>query len=234
MSNGFCSMVSYLLRLCIPIVLLSMLVISSAAAVDPNKFLQPSASSKLIQPYFSYTLVADDNIMRIRDRFNPSTLEDSQVKDELLKGHRSDISNRFVGGVLLNKEISRQRFTGDLSWAYNKFERFSDMSNDFKNAAGNWNWVVGKRLEGNMGVTYNESLMPFLFQPGAKIFRTEQTQFVNGVWTIHPRWRLNSEYLHYDLDVGKNNLTSGFAAQRAANLTRTEDRFEGGDRKSVV
>ena len=81
MSNGFCSMVSYLLRLCIPIVLLSMLVISSAAAVDPNKFLQPSASSKLIQPYFSYTLVADDNIMRIRDRFNPSTLEDSQVKD---------------------------------------------------------------------------------------------------------------------------------------------------------
>jgi len=228
MSNGFCSMVSYLLRLCIPIVLLSMLVISSAAAVDPNKFLQPSASSKLIQPYFSYTLVADDNIMRIRDRFNPSTLEDSQVKDELLKGHRSDISNRFVGGVLLNKEISRQRFTGDLSWAYNKFERFSDMSNDFKNAAGNWNWVVGKRLEGNMGVTYNESLMPFLFQPGAKIFRTEQTQFVNGVWTIHPRWRLNSEYLHYDLDVGKNNLTSGFAAQRAANLTRTEDRFEGG------
>ncbi len=223
-------MVSYLLRLCIPIVLLSMLVISSAAAVDPNKFLQPSASSKLIQPYFSYTFVADDNMTRLRDgtRANPGSLPDSQVKDEAQKGNFADISNRFTGGVLLNKEISRQRFTADLNWAYNKFERFSDMSRDFKNAAGNWNWVIGKRLEGNMGVTYNESLMPFLFQPGSKILRTQQTQFINGIWTIHPRWRLNSEYLHYDLDVGKDSLTSGIAAQRAANLTRTEDRFEGG------
>lgn len=215
-------MVLYLLRLCIPIVLLSMLVISSAAAVDPNKFLQPSASSKLIQPYFNYMFVYDDNMMRTRDgsKENPSGLPNSQIKDEALKGNFSDISNRFTGGVLLNKVISRQRFTGDLNWAYNKFERFSDMSNDFKNAAGNWNWVVGKRLEGNVGVTYNESLMPFLFQPGTKILRTEQTQFANGAWTIHPRWRLNGEYLRYDLDVGKS--------QRAANLARTEDRFEGG------
>lgn len=95
------------------------------------------------------------------------------------------------------------------------------MSNDFKNATGNWNWVVGKRLEGNMGVIYHESLMPFLFQPGTKIIRSEQTEFINAAWSVHPRWRLNSEYLHYSLDTGKNN-------PRAANLDRTEDRFEGG------
>lgn len=223
MFNGFCRVVSCLLRLCIPIVLLLMLVVSSAVAVDSNKFLQPSASSKLIQPYFSYTFVADENMMRIRDgiKANPSGLQDSQAKDQIQKGHLADISNRFVGGVLLNKEISRQRFTADLNWAYNKFERFSDMSNDFKNATGNWNWVVGKRLEGNMGVIYHESLMPFLFQPGTKIIRSEQTEFINAAWSVHPRWRLNSEYLHYSLDTGKNN-------PRAANLDRTEDRFEGG------
>lgn len=228
MSNGFNGVISYLLRIGLPIILLPMLVISSAVAMDSNKFMQPSVSSKLIQPYFSYTLVADDNIMRIRDRLDLTDLPDSQVKDEIQKGHRSDISNRFTGGVLLNKEISRQRFTGDLNWTYNKFERFSDMSKDFKNAVGNWNWNVGKRLTGNMGVTYHESLMPFLFQPGAKILRTEQTQFFNGAWTIHPRWRFNSEYLRYDLNIDRNSLVPGIGSQRAANLARTENRFEGG------
>ncbi|GKS68491.1 exopolysaccharide biosynthesis operon protein EpsL [Nitrosomonas sp. PY1] len=204
-----------------------MLASSNVAAEDFAKFLQPSTLGlgRVIQPYFTYGLVVDDNIMRIRKRSNPNQLDESQVKDELLKGHKSDITNRFVGGVLLNKEFGRQRFTGDLNWAYNKFERFSDMSQDFKNAAGSWNWVVGKRLEGNVGVTYNESLMPFLFQPGAKILRTQQTQFVNGVWTIHPRWRFNGEYLRYDQDIGKTDLA---ASQRARNLARTENRFEGG------
>lgn len=71
-----------------------------------------------------------------------------------------------------------------------------------------------------MGVTYQESLMPMLFQPGTKVIRSEQTQFINAAWSIHPRWSLNAEYVRYTLDTGKN--------PRAANLDRTENRFEGG------
>lgn len=224
MRNEFGFLIGCVSRYFFPLFLFSVFTISTSFAIGPNN-LAPNkfAPNKIIQPYFDYTFIADDNIMRARDGLvkNPSVLPASQFRDELLKNNLSDFSNRFTGGVLLNKEISRQRFSADLSWAYNKFERFSFMNNDFKKAIGNWDWTLGNRLQGNMGVTYQESLMPLLFRPGEKIIRTEQTQFFNAVWSIHPRWNLNAEYMRYTLDTGKNN-------PRAANLDRTENRFEGG------
>lgn len=213
MFNGPYFVITHLVKTFTPVVFLFVFFV-------PNTF--SAGSSKVIQPYFNYSFTADDNILRMRDGFvnNPNLLPPSKARDDIANGNLADVSNRFTGGLLLNKEISRQKLTADLNWVYNKFERFSVMNNDFKNATGNWNWVLGKRLEGNMGVTYNESLMPFIFFPGTKVVRAEQTQFINGIFNFHPRWRLHSEYLHYDLDTGKN--------PRAQNLDRTEDRFEGG------
>ncbi|HQU97980.1 MAG TPA: outer membrane beta-barrel protein [Nitrosomonas sp.] len=223
MCNELRFLIAYVSRYFFSLFLFSIFTVSTSFAVGPNN-LGPNkfAPNKIIQPYFDYTFIADDNILRARDQLikNPSSLPPSQFRDELTKNNLSDFSNRFVGGVLLNKEISRQRFSADLSWAYNKFERFSFMDNDFKRAIGNWDWTLGNRLQGNMGVTYQESLMPMLFQPGTKVIRSEQTQFINAVWSIHPRWNLNAEYMRYTLDTGKN--------PRAANLDRTENRFEGG------
>lgn len=176
--------------------------------------------SKVFKPHFNYTVTADDNILRIRDNLNPANIEDAGIRDLISQGKLADVSNRMTGGILFEKEVSRQRFIADFNWTYTKFERFSPMDNNLKSANGKWNWFLGNRLEGNMGATYVESLMPFLFQPGTKIIRTEQTQFFNAAWRFHPSWRLVGEYTRYDLDTGKN--------PRAGNLNRTENRFEAG------
>jgi len=166
---------------------------------------------KLVQPYGSYGFTADDNILRIRDKMDPRPILGT---DNLF-----DMSHRFTGGVLLEKEIGRQRFNANLSWTHTRFERFDQMNNNLKNFSGSWHWFLGNRLEGNMGASYVQSLAPFLFQPGVKNFRTEQTEFINASWSVHPRWRLNGSYTRYDLNSSSPGLRF---------LNRIEDRFEGG------
>lgn len=178
--------------------------------------------SKVVKPYFNYTLTADDNMMRIRDHLNPSFITDVRIRDLITQGKLADISQRFTGGVLFEKTISRQRLSADLNWTYNKFERFHAINNDLKNFKGNWNWFLGNRLEGNMGASYMQSLMPFIFQPGTKTIRTEQTQFINAAWRFHPSWSLNGEYTRYDLNTDNKDVP------RMRFLSRTEDRFEAG------
>ena len=192
-------------------------------------FLSQSASAaefrKILKPYFNYAVTADDNMLRFRDNFssNPALnqiVEDERVRELIRQGKFADVSNRMTGGLMFEKEMARQRFSADFNWAYTKYERFTGVDNDVKSGMGKWNWFLGKRLEGNMGATYTESLMPFVFQPGLKIIRTEQTQFFNGAWRFHPSWRLVGEYMHYSLDTGRS--------PRANNLNRSENRFEGG------
>jgi exopolysaccharide biosynthesis operon protein EpsL len=177
--------------------------------------------SKVVKPYFNYTVTADDNLLRIRDRLDPNFIPDPRIRDLISQGKLPDISNRMTGGVIFEKEISRQRLSADLSWTYTKFERFHEMNNDLKNFRGNWNWFLGNKLEGNMGASYVQSLMPFIFQPGTKTIRTEQTQFINAAWRFHPSWSLNGEYTRYDLNTDSTQ-------QRMRFLSRTEDRFEAG------
>lgn len=166
---------------------------------------------KLVQPYGSYSFTADDNMLRIRDGMNPVPL--------LGTNNLFDMSHRFNGGVLLGKDIGRQQFNANLNWSHTRFEKFDQMNNNLKSFNGSWRWFLGNRLEGNMGASYVQSLAPFVFQPGVKNVRTEHTEFINASWSIHPRWRLNGSYTHYDLS--SNSPTLRF-------LNRIEDRFEGG------
>jgi exopolysaccharide biosynthesis operon protein EpsL len=176
-----------------------------------NSTVSAAVLGKLVQPYGSYGFTADDNILRIRDGMNPLPL--------LGTNNLFDMSHRFTGGVLLGKDIGRQQFNANLSWTHTRFEKFDQMNNNLKNFSGSWHWFLGNRLEGNMGASYVQSLAPFLFQPGVKNIRTEQTEFINASWSIHPRWRLNGSYTRYDLNSNSPNLRF---------LNRIEDRFEGG------
>ncbi len=178
---------------------------------------------KVLQPYASYTFTADDNILRIRDKQPaPDRPEENQVLfNAITRGHLADFSHRLTGGLIFEKEISRQRLSANFNWTHTRFEKFDYMNNNLKSANGNWNWFLGNRLEGNMGASYIQSLMPNTFQPGIRAIRTEQIQFINGAWHFHPSWRLNGEYTRYDLNVNSSLEIMRF-------LARTEDRFEGG------
>ncbi|WP_394809635.1 XrtB/PEP-CTERM-associated polysaccharide biosynthesis outer membrane protein EpsL [Nitrosomonas sp.] len=179
-------------------------------------FNQPAFAAvigKVVQPFASYAFTADDNILRIRDKMDPVPL--------LNTNNLFDMSHRFTGGLLFEKEISRQRLTANLNWAHTSFEKFNQMDNNLKNLNGNWNWFLGNRLEGNMGASYVQSLAPFLFQPGIKNIRTEQRAFINAIWRFHPSWNLHGDYTRYDLSTDS-------PIERLKFLNRIEDRFEGG------
>lgn len=202
-----------------------MLLSISTLAVGQNKTVQP-----MLQPYFNYALTADDNMLRLRPLFlnqpEQAFPDNPQLVEFIRQGKIADLTNRLTGGIQFDKMISRQRFTADFNWTYTKFERFSFMNNNLISTNGNWNWVLGNRLEGNMGASYVQSLLPLIFLPGTQVIRTEQTQFINGAWRLHPSWSVRGEYTHYSLDTKANSAVTGFNNFRF--LERTENRFEGG------
>lgn len=195
-----------------------------SAMLGQSKAVQP-----MLQPYFNYALTADDNMLRIRESFknDPNAFPDNPELSALIRqGKLADITNRLTGGIQFDKTISRQRLTADFNYTYTKFERFSFMNTNLISTNGNWNWVLGNQLQGNMGASYVQSLLPLIFIPGTQVIRTEQTQFFNGAWRFHPSWSLHGEYTRYTLDTKSNSALDGF--NRFRFLERTENRFEGG------
>ncbi len=79
-----------------------------------------TAFGKLIQPFGSYGFTADDNMLRIRDGMNPVPL--------LGMSNLFDISHRFTGGVMFEKEVGRQRLNANLNWSHTRFEKFDQMT----------------------------------------------------------------------------------------------------------
>ncbi len=167
----------------------------------------------MFRPYLDYTVVADDNILRIRDNFDAQAL--------LKTNKRFDISQSFVGGVIFEKEISRQHLSANVNFGKTIFDRFTEMNNTSRDLRGNWNWFVGNNFSGNLGASNVKALAPFLFTPGVKNLRTEQTEYFNAAWRFHPSWRLRGDYTHYDLN-------SDSTLDRLRFLNRTENRFEVG------
>ena len=171
----------------------------------------PAAFGKLIRPYISYGMTVDDNILRIRDQMDAEALLGT---DDLF-----DISHRLLGGAMINQQISRQKFEFNGNWSHNRYERFSQINNNAFDLAGNWNWFVGNRFEGNLGGSFNKGQAPFLFQPGVRNIRTQHSEYFNFTWRYHPSWQLHGDFTHFDFKTDNPRL-------RFQN--RREDRFEIG------
>jgi exopolysaccharide biosynthesis operon protein EpsL len=173
-----------------------------------------TALGDMFRPYVDYEVVFDDNMLRTRDNVS------SAARQTLFGSSKKfDISQRITGGLIVEKEISRQRFTADGNWSHTYFDRFSRYDHNAQDVQGNWNWFLGNRFEGNMGATYVHDLAPFLFQPGVKNLRDTKTQYFNGDWRFHSNWGLHSGYTHF-------NQTNGAAVTKFLN--REEHIFDFG------
>lgn len=215
----------------------SLLTFSFSSSVQAAEF------SKILKPYFDYTVMADDNMLRFRDTLLNQSKEQMEqngfsterIRELVSQGKTADVLNRFSGGILFEKQISRQRLSAGFNWTYNRYERFHEINNNLLSANGNWHWLLGNRLEGNIGANYRESLLPFIFQPGTKAIRSERSEFINAAWRFHPSWSLNGEYTRYDLGVNSDfNVNADTTQPTPTNtnrfkfLSRSENRFELG------
>lgn len=150
----------------------------------------------------------DDNLLRIPDGQPPF---DNQYADSWLLAE---------AGLLFDHTYSRQRLSGHAKLSKVKFDHFSQLDYDGKDAQAKWNWQVGNHLEGVLGATYNQTLAPYTdFRSDQRNLREQRRSFFDGAWRFHPSYRVRTA-------ASKDKYTYELAVQSVND--RTEDTWEIG------
>jgi exopolysaccharide biosynthesis operon protein EpsL len=135
-------------------------------------------------PYVGYGVASDDNMSRAPD-----------------SGDRiSDSWQTTTFGLRVDKMISRQRLSANVSINDTKYDRFKQYDNNGRNLSGTWGWVLGNHFNGNLGVTYSEGLTPFSDGSPVRSVVTQKRTFLDGEWHFHPSWRLDGSVSRTEVD----------------------------------
>jgi exopolysaccharide biosynthesis operon protein EpsL len=162
--------------------------------MPPADIIQPPADA--ITPYVGYSIGHDSNPLRLQ---NSAAAQAMGIGSEL-----SDTTQRYLFGLAVDKTLSRQHLTANLSAAKVDYNRFGQLDHYDKNLAANWNWHAGDHFEGNIGADYSQGLTPFIdFHLLERNIRTQENVYADGSWLFHPSWRvrggLTYTKLKYDL-----------------------------------
>ena len=168
-----------------------------AYAADPGQ---------VVVPYVQYTYLHDDNLLRL------SSPEAAQAA--LGTSRLSDNVQSKLGGIRIDRMISRQHIALDASVTKNTFDFFKQFDNDSRDLKADWAWVLGERFSGNVGYVYSRSLTPFqnlrVFEPN---IRTMDTKYASAAWQLHPDWTVRAV-------VSEFGLSYGLPAQQVNNFTQ--------------
>lgn len=173
-------------------------------------------------PYVGYGVSSDDNMSRAPDG-----------------GDRiSDTWKTTTYGLRVDKALSRQRLTADVSVNDTKYDRFRQFDNSGRNLSGNWGWVLGNQLSGNLGSSYSEGLTPFNDGSPVRSVVTQKRTFLNGEWHFHPSWRVDGAVSRTEVDYDSfaaanlrlNSAEIGFGySPKTGNLAAVLLRHSTGD-----
>jgi exopolysaccharide biosynthesis operon protein EpsL len=151
-----------------------------------------AAPDDVLRPYLGYTVAHDDTVLG----------DGVERPGEAV----ASTSMRAEAGVLFDKRIGRQVLSAALQASHTKYGQLPELDHDAKDLRVNWNWRVGNRFDGNLGVSYVDALAPFVnFQGPERNLRSERREFADGRWLLHPSWRLRAgvarDTLAYDLEA---------------------------------
>lgn len=167
----------------------------------------------VIRPYASVTYSYDDNLRRFSS------------KQQAAGSKMSDTVMMTGVGIILDKEISRQRIYVDIGANKTNFDRNSELDNTGRDMKGRWDWELGNRLSGKMEITHKKAMVPFSeyrVQTGPALSlntRTQDRRAFEARWLFHPRWRARAAF---------SNSETEYSAEirRVANLE--ENAYEVG------
>ncbi|WP_343584977.1 XrtB/PEP-CTERM-associated polysaccharide biosynthesis outer membrane protein EpsL [Herbaspirillum sp.] len=150
-------------------------------------------NGQVVTPYVQYSMTYDDNVLRLKDA--------EQARSILGTDQMSDTYRTAVGGIRIDKMISRQHLTLDASLNRTDFDHFRQFDNTGKDAKGDWGWAIGNYFSGNIGYIYSEALTPFQnFRVFEKNLRTQKTKYASAAWRMHPDWTLRAQFTRLGLD----------------------------------
>lgn len=161
------------------------------------------ASAETLQPFFGASIVHDDNLLRLSsDRAG-------------LNGYSADTYRSIVAGLKIARPIGRQSLSGMAKYSSVKFQRNGQLDYMGKDLSADWQWVLGTRLDGRIGASYQEVLAPFAdFHSDQRNLRISKKQYADGGWRFHSKWKLRAGYT-------KDQLSYELPSQRAN--ARTEE-----------
>lgn len=163
--------------------------------------------SDTIHPFIQTTYAYDDNLLRLSEF--PGQIPDL-----------SDSSRTVQGGFLFERPVGRQLFTGYAKLSHVKFNRFTELNYNGKDALVDWAWQLGNRWQGHLGTSYLETLAPFTdTNSDQRNLRTQRRHYADANWLFHPNWQVRAGFSRFTADYE-------LPAQQINN--RTEDATELG------
>lgn len=150
----------------------------------------------------------DDNLFRIPER------------QPAFDGQRSDWARYLIGGLLFDKAYGRQKIYLQGKVSTVKFQHFKQIDYHGKDFLGLLDWQLGNLLEGSLGASYAETLVPYTdIRARERNLREHRRRHADGAWRLHPRWRLR-------LGAARDEYDYQLPAQRVND--RAEDALEAG------
>jgi|GEM_PF-393055 len=147
-----------------------------------------------IHPYASIGESYDDNLFRLSDN-NPG-----------YGGVRSDRFSQLQAGLLINEMLGRQTVKIQANASSVKFQHFTQLDYNGKDAEVELDWQLGNRLQGTAGLMYTQILAPYTdVLTSERNLRIQREEFATARWSFHPSWRAR---LGYTRDVYSYDLTS--------------------------
>jgi exopolysaccharide biosynthesis operon protein EpsL len=119
----------------------------------------------------------------------------------------SDTAKRVEAGLIFDKTISQQRLTANINLDHTSFNRFGNLDYNGRDIQANWNWRIGNHLDGNVGATHVRTLTSV--QDSVTVagmpnqlpnVRTQNRQYFDAGWLLHPSWKLRGGVSHYELN----------------------------------
>lgn len=151
-----------------------------------------AALSDTFTPFVGVGYSYDDNLLRLSD--------DAARNGQPL----SDRSRQAIAGVAFERPVGRQTFEGQAKVTKVSFERFEQLDYNAKEASATWNWQLGNHVQGRLGGTFSETLVPFNdFHSAERNLRLQRGEFFEAKWTFHPEWQVHGAVRHneYEYDL---------------------------------
>lgn len=161
------------------------------------------------KPYVGTSLTYDDNVFRFSDEI--------QAEAAFGSPKTSDTIKRTEVGLDVDLRLSRQlvSFTSNIN--KNRYNEFTTLNNVGKSVGLNWRWILGNKVFGSLGWSYNESITGFeLLRNLSKNIRSNDTQFFDVNWQLHPDWLATAGYVSSKVDNSQDVF---------ANIDQAEDRL---------
>ena len=147
-------------------------------------------------PYAGASVRYDDNLLRLSDQVTPQ-----QVAG---KSSKSDVIKQINAGLNIDWDFNRQNLVVKTNVNQNWYANFNELDYLGYDVSGQWNWVIGNKLKGDIGYSNRASLGSFA-QLNQLISNTQTIEkyFVNGAYQVIPDWFVHGGFTRRELSFSE-------------------------------